>query len=139
VDWLVHEVEARNPSLQALIFAWQSAAQKYPQAVSLDDPMFMSMIAPGSVNSATTETGYVLEAAQKFPWFGKRDARGQRALADADMAGAQVEEIRLQQRLPFALLAVRVQEPVGSPVHAKDPPDGFVEELRDTHKVFLER
>jgi cobalt-zinc-cadmium efflux system outer membrane protein len=97
VDWLVHEVEARNPSLQALVFAWQSAAQKYPQAVSLDDPMFMSMIAPGSVNSATTETGYVLEAAQKFPWFGKRDARGQRALADADMAGAQVEDYR--QRL----------------------------------------
>jgi len=97
IDWLVYEVEARNPSLQALVFAWQSAAQKYPQAVSLDDPMFMTMLAPGSVNSATTETGYVLEAAQKFPWFGKRDARGQRALADADMAGAQVEDYR--QRL----------------------------------------
>src|SRR6185436_4954367 len=67
VDWLVHQVEERNPSLQALVFAWHSAAQKYPQAVSLDDPMFMTMLAPGSVNSAKTETAYVLEAAQKFP------------------------------------------------------------------------
>ncbi|MGI8981170.1 MAG: TolC family protein [Pirellulaceae bacterium] len=97
VDWLVNQVEERNPSLQALVYAWQSASQKYPQAVSLDDPMFMSMLAPGSVNSAETETGYVLEAAQKFPWFGKRDARGRQALADADMAGAQVEDYR--QRL----------------------------------------
>ena len=97
LDWLVSQVEERNPSLQALVFAWQSAAQKYPQAVSLDDPMFMTMLAPASVNSATTETAYVLEAAQKFPWFGKRDARGRQALADADMAGAQVEDYR--QRL----------------------------------------
>jgi outer membrane protein TolC len=97
MEWLVEEVEARNPSLQALVFAWQSAAQKYPQAISLEDPMFMGMIAPGSVNSATTETGYVLEAAQKFPWFGKRNWRGERALAEADMAGAQIEDYR--QRL----------------------------------------
>ena len=97
VDWLVTQVEERNPSLQALLYAWQSAAQQYPQAISLDDPMFMSMLAPGSINSTTAETAYVLEAAQKFPWFGKRAARGQQALADADMAGAQVEDYR--QRL----------------------------------------
>lgn len=104
LDWLVNQVEERNPSLQALVFAWQSASQKYPQAVSLDDPMFMSMLAPGSVNSPTTETGYVVEAAQKFPWFGKRAARGQQALADADMAGAQVEDYR-QRRVEMTRAA----------------------------------
>ena len=70
MDWLVLQVQERNPSLQSLLYAWQSAAQKYPQAVSLEDPMFMSMLAPASVNSATTEAAYVLEASHKFPWFG---------------------------------------------------------------------
>ena len=40
VEQLVAEVQARNPSLQAASAAWRAAAARYPQAVSLDDPMF---------------------------------------------------------------------------------------------------
>src|SRR5258708_7392299 len=30
-EWLQAEIEARNPSLEAMIAAWQAAAQVYPQ------------------------------------------------------------------------------------------------------------
>lgn len=96
VDWLVAEVEARNPSLQALVYAWQSAAQRYPQAVSLDDPMMMAMFAPQSVGSSDVETAYALEASQKIPWFGKRALRGERAEAQADMAAWDADNYRQQ-------------------------------------------
>src|SRR5262249_43963327 len=33
------EVQARNPSLQAMMAAAQAAAERYPQVVSLEDPM----------------------------------------------------------------------------------------------------
>src|SRR5687768_14372580 len=45
-EWLQAEVEAQNPSLEAMIAAWQAAAQLYPQRIALDDPMLMGMIAP---------------------------------------------------------------------------------------------
>src|SRR5690349_7429602 len=35
-EWLQSEIEARNPSLEAMIAAWQAAAQIYPQRVALD-------------------------------------------------------------------------------------------------------
>ena len=74
--WLLEEVQNRNPSLQAMIAAWQAAAARYPQVVSLDDPMFMTMAAPASFDSRDVESAYVLQGSQKFPWFGKRAARG---------------------------------------------------------------
>jgi outer membrane protein, heavy metal efflux system len=89
-------VLARNASLQAMTFAWRSATERFPQAIALDDPMFMGMIAPGSVNAATVETGYVVGASQKLPWFGKRTARGAAAQADASAMFHDVRDARLQ-------------------------------------------
>ena len=54
------------------------------------------MIAPGSVNAATVETGYQVGAAQKLPWFGKRAARGAAAQADAAAMFHDVRDARLQ-------------------------------------------
>jgi cobalt-zinc-cadmium efflux system outer membrane protein len=95
-DRLIAEVEARNPSLQAMTHAWRAAAQRYPQAVSLDDPMFMTMMAPASFGSSQVESAYVLQGSQKLPWFGKRQMRGQQALADAGAAFQDVQDTRLQ-------------------------------------------
>ena len=75
---LIDEVRSRNPSLQAMAAAWQSAAQRFPQAVSLEDPMFMAMMAPASFDSDSVNPGYTLQGSQKFPWFGKRAARGRK-------------------------------------------------------------
>jgi hypothetical protein len=96
LDWLVAEVIARNPSLQPLIYAWQSASQRYPQAVSLDDSMMTAMFAPQSVGSPDVETAYALEGSQKLPWFGKRTLRGERADAQADMAAADAGDYKQQ-------------------------------------------
>jgi outer membrane protein TolC len=93
---LLREVEARNPSVQAMIFAWQAMAQRYPQAVSLDDPMFMAMMAPASFGSNQVESAYILQGSQKLPWFGKRPTRGQAAQAEASAAFHDIGDSRLQ-------------------------------------------
>src|SRR4051812_13823193 len=98
-QWLQTEIEARNPSLEAMISAWQAATQLYPQRVALDDPMLMGMIAPQSAVSNTTETAYAFQLNQKLPWFGKRSLRGQQAAASADAAFQDAEDARLQIRL----------------------------------------
>lgn len=92
---LVEEVQARNPSVQAMVAAWRSAAQRYPQAVALEDPMFMAMTAPASFGSQDVESAYVLEGSQKIPWFGKRAARGRIAQAEASAAREDVQVTRL--------------------------------------------
>src|SRR3954468_25060334 len=79
---LIEEVQNRNPSLQAMAAAWQAAAQRYPQVVSLDDPMFSVTTAPVSFGSDDVEPAYALQAGQKLPWFGKRAARGRMAQAE---------------------------------------------------------
>ncbi len=99
LESFVAAVEAKHPSLQAMVAAWQAAAQRYPQAVALDDPMFMAMTAPGTWNSPLTETAYTLEMRQKFPWFGERKACGWVAQQEAAAAWHEVDEARLKLSL----------------------------------------
>jgi len=93
---LVADVQARNPSLQAMIAAWRAAAQQYPQAVSLEDPMFSSMAAPASFNNDELESAYALQGGQKLPWFGKRAARGRQARAKTATAFQEAQDNRLR-------------------------------------------
>ena len=92
----VNEVLGRNRSLQSMVAAWRAAAEKYPQAVALDDPMFTTMTAPGSWNSNNVSTAYLLGASQKIPWRGKRSLRGEVAQAEARAASMDVADARLQ-------------------------------------------
>ena len=94
-DWLVAEVERRNPSLWAATAAWQAAAERYPQMVSLDDPMFGFMVSPtgaGQMNGG----GWMVEASQKIPWCGKRQLRGCAAVAEADAMRGDLGDARLE-------------------------------------------
>jgi cobalt-zinc-cadmium efflux system outer membrane protein len=93
---LIAEVQNRNPSVQAMAAAWQAAAQRYPQAVSLDDPMFSATTAPASFSSDDVEAAYALQAGQKFPWFGKRAARGRIAQAETNAAFNDLEDSRIR-------------------------------------------
>jgi outer membrane protein TolC len=79
-----------------MIAAWQAASARYPQVTSLDDPMFGATIAPASFGSNEVEAGYRLEVSQKLPFCGKRELRGQNALAEASAAGRDVDDMRLQ-------------------------------------------
>ena len=91
---LVTEVELRNPSLEAASAAWRAAAERYPQAISLDDPMFGFALSPGGVGREDNG-GWMVEASQKIPWCGKRALRGNAASAEADAAQADVGDARL--------------------------------------------
>src|SRR5262249_37899240 len=96
VDQLVAQVLARNPTLAQLNAAAQAVAARYPQVTSLDDPMVGTMLAPASLGSNSVEFGCRVEVLQKYPFPGKRDLRGQNALAEANAAGHDVEDMRLQ-------------------------------------------
>jgi len=87
-DRLVEEVLAENPSLQAMVEAWRAAAARYPQMISLEDPMFRFM--------RGTDMGWMIEASQKIPWPGKRGLRGDVADAEASAACHEVEDARLR-------------------------------------------
>jgi outer membrane protein TolC len=93
---LVHQVLARNPSLIQMIAAWEAAASRYPQATALDDPVLGVSAAPGAFGSRSVEGGYRIEVSQKYPFCGKRDLRGENALAEARAARGDVEDMRLQ-------------------------------------------
>ncbi|HZZ72577.1 MAG TPA: TolC family protein [Pirellulales bacterium] len=95
---LIQEVQSRNRSLQAMVAAWQAAAQRYPQVVSLDDPMLGFMVAPNALGQSDLSggQGYMVSASQKLPWFGKRDLRGETAAAEASAARLDVEDARLR-------------------------------------------
>ena len=94
LEQLIAEVQTIHPTVEAMYAAWQAAAQRYPQAVSLEDPMFGATLAPASIGSHDTETAYMVEASQKLPWHGKRALRGAVERASADSASQDVETTR---------------------------------------------
>ena len=95
-DGLVAQVLARNPSLAQMAAAADAAAARYPQAVSLDDPMLGVTGSPRVFGSHEMDGGYRVELSQKYPWPGKRCLRGQNAAAECRAAGQDVEDMRLQ-------------------------------------------
>lgn len=97
LDRLIAEVLEKNPSLQAAIAAWSAAVERYPQAISLDDPMFQSMFAPATFTpTADTQSSYYVGAAQRIPWQGKRGLRGEIARWEAVAVSWSTEEARLR-------------------------------------------
>jgi len=96
VRQVVDLVIARNPSIEAMASAWRASAERYPQVISLDDPMFMGMLAPASLGSNLVEPAYVVGGLQKLPWHGKRAARGRIAQAEASAAFQDVQQTRLE-------------------------------------------
>ncbi len=96
VDALVQQVLARNPTLPQMVAAWQAASAKVPQVTSLEDPFLGATVAPASIGASEVDFGYRLELSQKLPWPGKLGLRGANASAEANAAGNDVEDTRLQ-------------------------------------------
>ena len=89
------EVQARNPSIEAASSAWRAAAERCPQAISLDDPMFTYMIGPTGIGTMDGG-GWMVAASQKIPWAGKRALRGSAASAEADAMQGDIGDARLR-------------------------------------------
>jgi outer membrane protein TolC len=96
VDQLVAEVQARNPSLESASAAWRAAAERCPQAVSLDDPMFTYMVTPTNGLGADNGGGWMVQTSQKIPWYGKRALRGSVASAEAEAMKGDIGDTRLR-------------------------------------------
>jgi outer membrane protein TolC len=95
-DALIEAVLSRNPSLAEMTAAAQAAAERYPQAVALDDPVLTAWMAPATIDARPLNFAQRVELSQKFPWPGKRQLRGEQALAEAAAAGRDVDDMRLQ-------------------------------------------
>ncbi len=95
-DVLVAVVLSRNRSLAAMQAAWRSTAARYPQAMSLDDPEFMSLMAPGSFNDPNFQSSFMVGASQKLPWPGKRGLRGEAVRADTAAAYLDAGELAVR-------------------------------------------
>ena len=95
VEQLVAEVQARNPSLEAASAAWRAAAERHPQAVLLDDPMFSHLVTPtnglgvdggGFVVQALAE-GAVVRQAGPARQRGRGRGRGLKATSATSACG----------------------------------------------------
>ncbi len=89
-----------------MIAAWQAAAQRYPQVVSLEDPMLSLAMGPGTFGDPDHDVAWMIEGSQKIPWGGKRELRGRQAQAEASAAHWDVDdaELRLVESTKLALL-----------------------------------
>lgn len=96
VEGVIEKVLDQNPSLAQMTAAWEAAAARYPQVVSLDDPLVGATVGPASIGAREVDFAYRLEASQKLPFPGKRALRGQVALAEAEAAGGEADDMRLQ-------------------------------------------
>jgi outer membrane protein TolC len=95
-EMVVEQVLARNPSLAQMAAAWEAASARYPQVTSLDDPMLLGMLGPGTFGSNNFNTAYMVRFSQKLPFPGKLGLRGDRATANASAAQLDIEDMRLQ-------------------------------------------
>lgn len=101
---LVRAVLQRNPSVESAKQAFRAALARYRQAGAYDDPMAMVQIAPLSVASHDARFGYELGLRQAISLGGKRDARAQLALAEAEVQSADLRATRLRLGLTASQL-----------------------------------
>lgn len=96
VTQVIRTVLERNPTIEQMRATATAAQARYPQAISLDDPLFGYATAPGTMG--TSNIGYAgrAELSQKFPYPGKRYLRGQIVQREANAAVQDVDDVRLQ-------------------------------------------
>lgn len=85
-----------NPAIWESEHRWRAALQRIPQVSSLPDPMFAitQFIRSPETRVGAQET--MLSISQKFPWFGKLDARGEMVLRDA-LAAAELFQVQIRE------------------------------------------
>jgi outer membrane protein TolC len=101
---LIAAVLARNPGLEAARWAWRAALARFPQEISLDDPMLEYGAAPASLGSSRVDTGQRVALSQAFPFPGKRALRGEIALAEAEASARDHTAVRLRLATLASLL-----------------------------------
>ncbi len=95
LEQLVDYAVANNPEIAAARSKAQGLLWREPQARSLDDPMLSATVFIESIQTAAGPQDFMLSLSQKFPWFGKRTARGEIAHHSAQVAFAEMANVEL--------------------------------------------
>ncbi len=103
---------AQNPDIQAARKRVEAAANRVPQAASLQDPTLGVTAFPAPIQTAAGQQQLSMNASQQFPWFGKLDARAAMAEAEANAAraglmAAELEVIEQVKRAYFELYYIQ--------------------------------
>jgi outer membrane protein TolC len=94
-DQLVRSVLQRNQGIDAMRAAAAAASARIESAGALDDPMVSYVVAPRTAGEYPLPNQNV-QISQKLPWPGTLDLRSKAATAEAESAGQQVADLRLQ-------------------------------------------
>jgi outer membrane protein, heavy metal efflux system len=89
----------QNPEILAAHRAINASAAVIPQVIALDDPMLVDTLQPFDKHSVQTAAGRApntLTLSQKFPWFGKLDARGQVAEQEVQIVMTRLAQAELK-------------------------------------------
>ncbi len=84
IDQLVQRGVAANPRLQRLRYQWQAAQARVPQVRALPDPTIDTNTFGDPIQTFTGSQRGNLTIAQRLPWFGRLNARGQEAAIQAE-------------------------------------------------------
>jgi cobalt-zinc-cadmium efflux system outer membrane protein len=93
-DYLAYAA-LNNPQLEAAFNRWKAALEMVPQARTLPDPRFYYGYFIQEVETRVGPQEQRLGISQMFPWFGKRELRGEAAFEGANAAQQQYEAAKL--------------------------------------------
>lgn len=96
IETLVQYALANNPGVQSAQYTAHSLSERQPQAKSLPDPQLLTTVFLEEIQTAAGPQELAMSLAQKFPWFGKLDLRGQVACQEAMAAYARATALELK-------------------------------------------
>ncbi len=132
---LVAAVLERNPGVELARASWQAALARYPQETALSDPIFGYSVRPRSFGSDEVEHANDFMLSQDLPFPGKLALRGERALAEADVAANELDT----ERVKLAALASRLFDEYWLSERALDTNAQHVALLDEARRVALSR
>jgi outer membrane protein, heavy metal efflux system len=93
---LLQHARANNPGLEAAFEQWKQSLEEVPQATAMPNPRLSFS---GYLSEVETRVGPMqarVGLAQPFPWFGKRELRGDVAFEASEAARETLEAVRLE-------------------------------------------
>ncbi len=99
VEHYIQVALQQNPEIRARDSRVAAFKEVIPQVTSLPDPVLSSTVWPIPSHSPQTASGRIpigVTLAQKFPWFGKLELRGEIASREAQIALTQLAETQLK-------------------------------------------
>ena len=98
IDAYQRLAERNSPELESAYQRYRAAASRVPQVTALPDPMLSYAMFLSEVETRVGAQQQRISVSQRFPWFGKLDAKGDAATAAARAELARYESARLDLR-----------------------------------------